>query len=106
MEENTQSFERGSPSYIARKIRELYKVFGEDIEKSQWHFALNRYLRWFEEGGVEELIKSIKLTMLLLGNPSLYSSDNNRTPMDSLISLETGQYYRTNISSTDLQIIL
>lgn len=54
----------------------------------------------------EELIKSIKLTMLLLGNPSLYSSDNNRTPMDSLISLETGQYYRTNISSTDLQIIL
>ena len=59
MEENTQSFERGSPSFIARKIRELYKVFGEDIKKSKWHFALNRYLRWFEEGGVEELIKSI-----------------------------------------------
>lgn len=54
----------------------------------------------------DELIKSIKLTMLLLGNPSLYSSDRGRTPMDSLLSLESGDYYRTNISSTDLQIIL
>ena len=54
----------------------------------------------------DELIKSIRLTMLLLGNPSLYSSDNNRTPMDTLMGLERGQYYRTNISSTDLQIIL
>ena len=54
----------------------------------------------------EELIKSIKLTMLLLGNPSLNSFDNDRTPMDSLIGNDSQEYYNTTISNTDLQLIL
>ena len=54
----------------------------------------------------EELIKSIKLTMLLLGNPSLNSFDNDRTPMDSLIGNDSQEYYNRTISNTDLQLIL
>ena len=83
-------------------------VSKEEIQDKYTNF-LRTYTNYDDTGTYnthDELIKSIKLTMLLLGNPSLYSSDNNRTPMDSLISLETGQYYTTNISSTDLQIIL
>ena len=87
----------------------IYGMVSKEEIRDKYTNFLTNYTNYDDTGNFDthdELIKSIKLTMLLLGNPSLYSSDRGRTPMDSLLSLESGDYYRTNISSTDLQIIL
>ena len=82
-------------------------VSKSEIQDKYTNFVRN-YTNYEKEGGDthEELIKNIKLNIVLLGNPSLFVSDNNRTPLDSLIGNDSQEYKNINISSSDLQLLL
>lgn len=86
----------------------IYGITSKEQIKQKYSNFIQNYTDYDETTSDtnEELKKIIKINMVLLGNPSLFSSDNNRTPLDSLLSIESQEYKTVNISSNDLQIIL